>query len=136
MQSRLNPYLSFKNDARDAMEFYKAVFGGDLTVMTFKDANAAEDPSEENMVMHSQLEAPNGMVLMGADTPSRIPYNPGTNISVSLSGDDQKQLSGYYEKLSDGGTVTAPLVKAPWGDTFGMCVDKFGINWMVNIAGK
>lgn len=135
MQSKLNPYLGFKENAREAMEFYKDVFGGKLEAHTFKEYNASEDPSEDNKVMHSMLEADNGITFMAADTPNRMEYRPGTNMSMSLSGDNEAELSGYFEKLSAGGTVTMPLSKAPWGDTFGMVNDKFGISWMVNIAG-
>ena len=134
MPTRLNPYLSFRGDAREAMEFYKSVFGGELNVSTFADFGAAQDPAEADKVMHSQLEAPNGILLMGADTPSHMEYQEGSNISISLSGDDESELRGYFEKLSDGGTVTMPLEKASWGDTFGMCSDRFGLNWLVNIA--
>ena len=87
--------------------------------------------------MHAMLVTPNGLTLMAADTPNGMDYNPGNNISVSLSGqsEDEAELRGYWDKLADGGTVTMPLESAPWGDTFGMCVDKFGIAWLVNIAG-
>jgi PhnB protein len=86
--------------------------------------------------MHSMLETPNGLTLMGADTPNGMAYNPGDNISVSLSGDDEAELRGYWDKLTEGATIAEPLEKAPWGDTFGMFTDKFGINWLVNIAGQ
>jgi len=135
MPTILTPYVSFRDNAREAMEFYKSVFGGELTVSTFGDFQASDDPSEQNKVMHSQLTSPSGFVLMAADTPNSMDYTPGTAISISLSGDDEPELTGYYEKLVDGGTVTEPLAKAPWGDSFGMCVDKFGINWLVNISG-
>jgi len=135
MPTILTPYVSFRDNAREAMEFYKSVFGGELTVSTFGDFQASDDPSEQNKVMHSQLTSPSGLVLMAADTPNSMDYTPGTAISISLSGDDETELTGYYEKLVDGGTVTEPLAKAPWGDSFGMCVDKFGINWLVNISG-
>ena len=134
MQSKLNPYLSFKDNAREAMEFYKTVFGGKLELHTFAEWHASEDPSEDNKIMHSMLEAENGITFMAADTPNRMEYKPGNNISMSLSGDNEAELRGYFEKLSEGGTVTMPLTKAEWGDMFGMCVDKFGINWMVNIS--
>lgn len=136
MQSRLNPYLSFKDNAREAMEFYKTVFGGKLDMNTFKDFQASEDPSEDDKIMHSMLEAENGITFMAADTPNRMAYQPGTNISMSLSGEKEAELRRYFEKLSAGGTVTQPLEKAAWGDAFGMCTDKFGINWMVNITGQ
>jgi PhnB protein len=72
---------------------------------------------------------------MGADTPSSMPMETGSSVSMSLSGDDEAELSGYFHKLAEGGTITEPLEKAPWGDTFGMLTDRFGVNWLVNIAG-
>jgi len=136
VQSKLNPYLSFKDNAREAMEFYKTVFGGTLTVSTFKEFQASQDPSEDDKVMHSQLEADNGITFMAADTPKGMEHQPGTNMTMSLSGDNESELRGYWEKLSAGGQVTMPLDEAPWGATFGMLTDKFGVPWMVNIAGK
>ncbi len=136
MTIRLNPYLGFKNNAREAIEFYHSVFGGELTVNTFAELHASQDPSEDSLVMHSMLVAPNGLTLMASDTPQRMTYNPGDNISVSLSGEaeDQAALEGYWSKLIDGANVTMPLSKAAWGDSFGMAVDRFGITWLVNIA--
>jgi len=136
MQTKLNPYISFKDNAREAMEFYRTVFGGKLTLSTFKEFHASQDPGEDNLVMHSQLDADNGMTLMASDTPNRMEYRTGTNMSISLSGDNEAELTSYYEKLSGGGTVTMPLEKAIWGDSFGMCVDKFGVQWLVNITGQ
>lgn len=131
----LNPYLSFRDNAREAMTFYHSVFGGELTVSTFADFHASGDPTEQHKIMHSQLESPDGLVLMGADTPEGMEYRSQAGVSVSLSGDDEARLRGYWERLSEGGSVTAPFEKAPWGDTFGMCVDRFGVSWMVNVAG-
>ena len=135
MTTRLNPYLSFRDDAREAMTFYQSVFGGDLTMATFAEYHASDDPAEQDKIMHSQLVTANGLALMGADTPNSMDLTPGTNFAVSLSGEDEGELRGYWEKLSAGGAVAMPLEKAPWGDTFGMCADKFGVSWMVNIAG-
>ncbi len=134
MDTRLNPYLSFRDSAGEAMEFYQSVFGGELTVSTFGDFQASEDPSEKDKVMHSVLTGDSGLVLMASDTPSSMEYRPGTNYSISLSGDDGDELRGYWAELSDGGTVSLPLETAPWGDSFGMCIDKFGVSWMVNIT--
>jgi PhnB protein len=136
MSVRLNPYLSFKDTAREAMTFYQSVFGGELTVSTFGDFQASQDPAEQDLVMHSMLEAPNGFVLMAADTPSHMEYQPQAGISVSLSGDDEATLRGYWDGLSEGGNVAVPFEKAPWGDTFGMLVDRFGTTWLVNAAGQ
>ena len=135
MPSQLNLYLSFKDNARQAMEFYQAVFGGKLLMNTFQEFLVSQDPTEALKIMHAMLEAENGITIMVADMPNRNEYRPGTNFSISLSGDNHPELKGYFEKLSAGGTVTQPLLKSPWGDTFGMCTDPFGIDWMVNIFG-
>jgi PhnB protein len=135
MPSKLDPYLSFKDNARQAMEFYKTVFGGKLTISTFKEYHASQDPSEDNKVMHAMLVAENGITFMAADTPNSMGYQPGASISLSLSGNNLGELKAYFEKLAAGGKVAQPLEKAPWGDTFGMLTDKFGINWMVNVEG-
>jgi PhnB protein len=135
MASRLNPYISFKDNARDAMEFYKSVFGGTLNMNTFGEYGAQDTP-DANKIMHAMLETDTGFTLMGADTPAEMEYKPGENIAISLSGDDEAELRGYWEKLSQGGNVAVPLEKQMWGDTFGMCTDRFGIGWMVNIAGE
>jgi len=134
--TRLNPYLSFRDTAKQAMEFYQSVFGGELTLSSFGDFHASEDPAEADKIMHGQLVTPGDLVLMGADTPNQMPYNPGDNYSVSLSGEDEAELRGFWDRLADGGTVTVPLEKAPWGDTFGMLTDRFGVPWLVNIAGE
>jgi PhnB protein len=133
MASRLNPYISYNGNAREAFEFYKEVFGGELALNTFGEFGASES-SDADKIMHAMLEAPNGFTLMGSDTPAELEYKPGTTMSVSLSGDDSDDLRGYYEKLAEAGTVTMPLEKQMWGDEFGMVVDQFGVSWMVNIA--
>jgi PhnB protein len=133
MASRLNPYISFNGTARPAMEFYQQVFGGDLAVNTFGEFPDA-DPATADQVMHALLETPSGFALMASDTAPGMALNPGDNISISLSGTDADELRGYWQKLADGGTVTMPLEKQMWGDEFGMVVDRFGINWMVNIT--
>ena len=132
MASRLNPYIGFESSARQAMEFYREVFGGDLRVNTFGEYGSP-DAAEADKVMHAQLETDRGFTLMASDTPAGMQRNPGDNITISLSGDDGDELRGYWEKLSDGGTVTMPLEKQMWGDEFGMCTDRFGVPWMVNI---
>jgi PhnB protein len=133
MASRLNPYISFDGNARQAVEFYQSVFGGELAVNTFAEFGQADSPDADK-IMHGQLETPSGYTLMVSDTPEGMEHHPGGNITVSLSGDDSDELRGYFEKLSDGGTVTMPLEKQMWGDEFGMVADQFGINWMVNIS--
>jgi len=134
----LNPYLSFRGNAREAMEFYKSVFGGELTLSTFGEfqmPGISED--EADKVMHGQLTTPAGFTLMGSDTPEGMPYDDSSGgITVSVSGDDETELRGYWDGLADGGEVTMPLEQAPWGDSFGQLNDRYGTPWMFNITGS
>ncbi len=130
----LNPYLSFQGEARAAMEFYQSVFGGELDVSTFAsfpDMGVGAD--EQDLVMHSQLETPDGFVLMGSDTPSHMEYVKAAGFAVSVSGDDEAQLQGFWDALSDGGSVSMPFDTPPWGGRFGMLTDRFGIDWMLSL---
>jgi PhnB protein len=131
---QLNPYLMFQDRAREAMTFYRDVFGGELSMDTFGAMRMSGDPSNDERIMHAQLVTDHGLVLMASDAPDGVAYQPGSAISISLSGDDEPTLRGYYDALADGGTVVEPLLKAPWGDHFGACVDRFGTSWMVNIG--
>ena len=133
MSAQLNPYLSFRDNAREAMEFYRGVFGGELTLNTFGESGMPDAP-EADKIMHAQLQTDNGFTLMAADTPPGMDHNPGTNISISLSGDDGDALHGYFDKLAASGATTMPMQKQVWGDEFGMCVDGFGVAWLVNIG--
>ncbi len=131
MASRLNPYISFAGDARQAMEFYAGVFGGHLDLRTFGEYGGPAEAADK--IMHGMLETDSGFTIMGADAMEEPAA--GNNMAVSLSGDDAEELRGYWAKLADGGTVSVPLEMQMWGDEFGMCTDRFGIAWMVNIAG-
>lgn len=130
---RLNAYFHFKDTAREAMEFYQSVFGGKLDTTTFKAGGVPSDQADENLLMHAMLEGDNGITIMAADTPKHMEYNPGGTVSMSLSGHEEEILKGYWDKLSQGAKINQPLEKAPWGDTFGMLTDKYGIEWMVDI---
>ena len=132
MVSRLNPYIGFTDNARQAMEFYQSVFGGTLVMNTFGEYGTEGEDADK--IMHGQLETDKGYTLMGADTIAGMERDSGSSITISLSGDDGDDLRGYFEKLSEGGTVSLPLEKQMWGDEFGQCTDKFGVNWMINIG--
>jgi PhnB protein len=138
MTSRLNPYLSFAGNAREAMEFYRDVLGGELSLMTFAEGGMSQEPGVADKIMHGQLETPSGYTLMGSDAVEGTPGAVASGVQISLSGDasSDEELSAYFAKLLEGGgTQLEPLVTAPWGDKFGMLTDRFGILWMVNIAG-
>lgn len=129
----LNPYLSFRTDTRQAMEFYQGVLGGELDISVFGDfPDMVQDSSQHDLVMHAQLTTPDGLVLMASDTPEGMPYEKPQGFSVSLSGNTQARTQEVWDRLSDGGTVTMPLDVPPWGGTFGMLVDRFGIAWMLH----
>jgi PhnB protein len=134
MASQLNPYLNFNGNARQALEFYAGVFGGELTLNTFAQFGAAQGSADADRIMHGMLQTEAGYTIMGADVTSDMAYQPPAGFSVSLSGDDADALRGYFEQLAASGTVTMPLDKQVWGDEFGMCVDGFGVSWLVNIA--
>lgn len=137
MNSKLNPYLHFEGKAKEAMEFYKSVLGGELTLSTYAQGGMPSgDPADAEKIMHAQLLCENGITLMASDTGHGWSYTHGTHMSASLSGDNEAELKGYWDRLSEGATVEQPLVAAPWGDQFGMLTDKFGVRWMVNIAAK
>jgi PhnB protein len=133
MASRLNPYLNFNGNGRQALEFYASVFGGTLNLTTYADLGAATGPDADR-IMHGQLETDAGYTIMAADVPGTMEYHPMAGFSVSLSGDDGDLLREYWQKLSSDGTVTMPMQKQAWGDEFGMCVDRFGVSWLVNIS--
>jgi PhnB protein len=128
----LNPYLHFDGEAAAAIAFYADVLGGETSVMTFGQMGM-EGPDAEK-VMHGQLETPHGITLMVSDMPPGSTRERGNDITVSLSGDDEPALRGFYEKLSASGEVGTPLEKQMWGDLYGDCTDRFGIRWLVNIA--
>jgi PhnB protein len=138
MTAILNPYLNFRGDARDAMEFYHDVFGGELSLMTFGEMGDPY-PGWTDMIMHGQLDTPTAFTLMASDVPEGMEYTVGVNnYSVSLSGakSDEAQLRGYWDKLAQGAEISQPLEAAPWGATFGMLTDKFGVSWLVNISAE
>jgi PhnB protein len=128
----LNPYLFFNGNAREAMEFYKGIFGGELNISNFEDFNS-DMPGMEEMkgkVMHAMLDGE--VKLMASD--SRQASDKMAKVELSISGDDEAKLKGYFEKLSAGGTVKMPLEKQAWGDLYGQLQDKYGVYWMINIS--
>lgn len=131
--ANLNPYLSFRTEARAAMEFYQSVLGGELDISVFGDfPDMAQNPDQHDLVMHAQLTTPDGLVLMASDTPDGMRYEKPQGISVSLSGNTQEETQRVWDGLAEGATITMPLDVPPWGGTFGMLVDRFGIAWMLH----
>lgn len=136
MSVQLTPYLAFRTQAREALDFYASVFGGVPTYSSYSEFGMGGD-GEGDKVMHGQLETPHGLLLMAADRPDSFPLETENAISLSLFGgsEDEDRLTGWFAALAEGGAVHEPLAKAPWGDSFGQLDDRFGIHWMVNIGG-
>lgn len=132
MASKLNPYLNFDGTAREAMEFSQSVLGGDLHFTTFGEFGMEGEGADG--IMHSTLTTAAGYTLMASDTPPGMPADSGSTVTLSISGDDDEELRGYFAGLAEGGTIGMPLEKQAWGDVFGMLTDKFGKQWMVDIV--
>ncbi len=130
----LNAYLFFAGNCREAMEFYKTVFGGTLRVQTYDEVPGEKPAAMKGKVIHASLM--DGEVeLMASDSPT--PDRLGTGkMNLSLSGTAEKKLRTIFDSLSTGGRVNSPLKKEFWGDTFGSLTDKFGVDWMVNISAR
>ncbi|TDN43148.1 PhnB protein [Curtobacterium flaccumfaciens] len=135
MTVRLNPYIGFRTQAREALGFYQSVFGGEVALSTFGEAGMTQDPADADKVMHGQLDGADGLVLMVSDAPTGMESPEVSNISISLSGDDGEALTRYWNGLAEGASIIEPLTEAPWGDTFGMLTDRFRVTWLVNISG-
>ncbi len=133
MAARLNPYLHFSGNAREAMAFHRSVLGGQLDVMTFGDAGGGGDEYPDDGVMHAFLRTSDGLELMASDGHDPDATGPD-RLSLSVSGDDAATLTRWFEALAEGGKVDVPLEKQVWGDTFGQVTDRFGMRWLVNIS--
>lgn len=133
MATRLNPYITFGDNAREAMRFYQQVLGGSLQLHTFGEYGADQEPFAD-LVMHGLLETEDGLTLMGADSPPGMSRTVGNNITISLSGDDEAVLRERFDKLAEDGSIDVPLERQMWGDVFGQLTDRFGIGWLVNIG--
>jgi PhnB protein len=125
----MSPYLSFRGDAREAMDFYHSVFGGTLEVTLFSEFGI--EPGEQ--IMHAQVIT-DGFTLMGSDVPPGMDYHSDQRVHVILHGDDEATLRSWWDGLAQGATVTTPLEAQMWGDMYGALTDRFGIEWSMNIS--
>jgi PhnB protein len=132
----LHPYLNFGGDCEAAFDFYRSVFGGEFSNVSRYSDMPPETPGPEvgpDKIMHISLPVGEDQVLMGSDRPASMgPTTQGDNVHVSVDPDSEEDAKRIFEHLSEGGTITMPYEKTFWGAYFGMCTDKFGINWMVN----
>ncbi|MGW1991668.1 VOC family protein [Embleya sp. NPDC001921] len=127
-------HLNFRGEARAALEFYRSVFGGDIAVVTYGDTGNVSDPAEAGQVMWGQVVADNGFHVMAYDVPSEMPWDRGENsFFVSLRGEDTKEITVYWERLSVGASIVQPLAPAQWAPLYGMLTDRFGVVWVLDV---
>ncbi len=131
-------YLNFPGTTEEAFRYYEKVFGTKILMMqTFGDTPFIKDAPEaaKGKIMHAQLPITEAVHLMGSDVveglSSKVTF--GNNFNVSIVANDKAEADRAFELLSAGGKVTMPIANAPWGPYFGMCVDKFGVPWMVSL---
>lgn len=130
-------HLNFRGDARQALEFYHSAFGGDVAIISYKDAGNVQEPSEADQVMWGQVAADNGFRVMAYDVPSRMPWNQGENaFFVLLRGETSQEISAYWEKLSNGATIVQELAPAQWAPLYGMLKDQFGVTWVMDVVSQ
>ncbi len=133
MTLQLSPYLNFAGNTREAMEFYHDVFGGRLDVLTFGDMKLDDMPAEG--VMHAALVTDQFSLFASDAMPGAEQSWNGTRVYLAFMGDDVETLTVWFYRLAEHGRISMPLEKQMWGDTYGQVVDRFGIEWMVNISG-
>ena len=127
-------HLNFRGDARAALAFYQSVFGGQLTIVTYADAHAVQNPAEAEQVMWGQVAAENGFNVMAYDVPSRLKWNAGEiPFFVSVRGADAEEIRGYWEKLAEGAAIVQALAPAGWSPLYGMLKDRFGVTWVLDV---
>jgi len=141
----VSTYLNFVRNTEEAFNFYKSVFGTDFIgdIMRFKDIPPAENmpplpDSDKNLVMHVTLPITGGHKLMGTDAPESFGFkvNFGNNVYINLEVDTRKETKRLFDALSKGGIIEQELQDMFWGDYYGSCKDKYGVQWMFNCPEK
>jgi len=135
MSLQTTTHLNFRGEAREALEFYQSVFGGDLVTVTYAEASAVQDPGEAEQIMWGQVAAPNGFRVMAYDVPAGRAWNRGeAPFFVSVRTDDAAELEPYWARLVEGSVVVVDLGPAPWAPLYGMLTDRFGVTWVLDVA--
>jgi PhnB protein len=130
-------HLNFRGDARQALEFYHSVFGGELTIMSYEDMGNVQEPSEAKQVVWGQVAASNGFRVMAYDVPLSRPWSAGEDpFFISLRGASAEEITTFWAGLSKGATVVAPLAPAQWATLYGMLKDRFGVTWVVDVVSQ
>jgi PhnB protein len=128
-------HLNFRGDSRAALTFYQSVFGGEAMVLTYRDADAVQDPAEADQVMWGQVAADSGFRIMAYDVPKRMAWNPGEiPFFVAVRGDTADEIEGYWARLAEVAVIVQPLGPASWSQLYGMLRDRFGVTWVLDVA--
>ena len=128
-------HLNFRGQARAALDLYASVFGGEVTAVTYGQAQAAQDPAEADQVMWGQVQGASGIHVMAYDVPARLPHDPGVNaVFVSVRGTDPDEVAGYWTGLADGANIVQDLGPAGWSPLYGMLTDRFGVTWVLDVV--
>ena len=131
--AKLNPYLNFDNNCREAMNFYKDCLGGELVLQTVGEmpAMAAQMPPDfKDHILHSSLTS-GEIVIMGSDL-SREKRMEGNTVQLCINCDSEDQLNSFFSNLAKDGKVTEPIADMPWGAKYGALTDKYGKQWLFN----
>lgn len=135
MSVTTTPHLNFRGTARQALEFYHSVFGGQLVVVTNEQAYSAETPEEAQQVKFGQVAGENGFQVMAYDVPASVPYDQGErSFFVSVRGDSAEEIGALWAKLAAGSTVIEPLAPSAFSPAYGMLQDRFGVTWVLDVA--
>lgn len=127
-------HVNFRGDAQEALEFYQSVFGGEITLVSYRNAQNVQDPSEADQIMWGQVSGDSGFHLMAYDVPARTPWEQGQNsFFVSIRGTSADEITSYWKGLSAGATVVQELAPAGWAPLYGMLEDRFGVVWVLDV---
>ena len=128
-------HLNFRGAAREALEFYQSVFGGEVSLFTYADAHNVQNPAEADLITWGQVLGDSGIHVMAYDVPSSMPYDQGVNsVFVSVRTSDAEELAGFWKQLSEGATVVQDLAPAGWSPLYGMLKDRFDVVWVLDVA--
>lgn len=135
MATDLSSYINFGGKAREALEFYQTIFGGELSLERYGDYGISEDPAEADKIIYGVLHSPDGFVMRGTDN-ARSCGAPAAHEgwALCLNGDNRELLTRCWKALADTATIIEPMTTAAWGDSNGVLKDRFGITWIVNIG--
>ena len=129
----LAPFINFQGRAREAMEFYHRVLGGNLDLQTLNKQGVPKPASPGDRISHARLEADGGLIIIASDGHPDYPAKVGDNLAIALGGTDRERLTRIFNDLGEGGRIQMSLAEQPWGSAVGWLKDKFGIGWTVSI---